>query len=278
LGLNFDTVTHKKEGAVKVKRILLIFTALMLVASFSYGQQMPDSTKNWHFRISPYFWFIGLQGTIYRPPAPTLTPEPPPPEHEIDIGFKELSSSIKYAMMLAGEFRTKNTTTIFNYSGLILEGDVVTPLDLIFQNVRIRLNYQAGDLSTGYRFVKSDKWEVDGLVGVKFIYFGIEGKTDLVGNIPFEGNRSKFLAAPIIGARIIYSPIRKLEIMTYGDIGGFLDETENNNQFIGAATYFFTDTFFSSIGYRYWHLEVDKSEAIYDGVVKGWLVRIGFQF
>ncbi len=221
---------------------------------------------------------MGFKGTIYRPPAPTLTPEPPPPEYEIDIGFKELSSSIKYAMMLAGEYRTKYIVTIFNYSGLILEGDAITPMGLILQNVRVRLNYQAGDLSAGYRFVKSDKWEVDGLVGLKFIYFGIEGKTDLAGNIPFEGDRSMFLAAPIVGTRIIYSPIRKLEIMTYTDIGGFFNESEINNQFIGGISYFFTDTFFTSIGYRYWHLKVDKSEAIYNGTVKGWLVRIGFQF
>jgi len=221
---------------------------------------------------------MGFKGTIYRPPAPVLLPIPPPPEYEIDIGFKELSSSIKYAMMMAGEYRTKHIVTIFNYSGLILEGDVVTPLDLILQNVRVRLDYHAGDLSVGYRFVKSDKWEFDGLTGIKFMYFGLYGSSDLVGTVPFEGNRSNFWADPIVGARVIYAPIRKLEVMTYVDFGGFQRETEINNQFISGISYFFNDLFFTSVGYRNWHIKVDENEAIYNGTVKGWLVRIGFQF
>ncbi len=261
-----------------LKKIILIFTFLILIANFSYGQQKSDSTNNWHFRISPYFWFIGFNGTIYKPPAPIQTPIPPPPEYEIDIGFRDLSSSIKYAMMLAGEFRTKNTVTIFNYSGLILEGDIVTPADLILQNVRVRLDYHAGDLTTGYRFVKSGKWEVDGLAGIKSIYFGISGNTDIAGTIPFEGDRYRFWVDPIVGARVIYSPIKKLEIMIYGDFGGFLRGSESNNQFIGGISYFFTDTFFTSVGYRNWRIKVDESEAIFNGTIKGWLVRIGFQF
>jgi len=221
-----------------MKRIFLIFTFLALFINFTYAQEKEVSTKNWHFRLSPYFWFIGFEGTVYRPPAPTTLPEPPP-SYEFDVGFKEISSSIKYAMMLAGEYRAKNIVSIFHYTGLILEGDAITPIDLILQNTRLRLDYHSGDLAAGYRFVKTDKWEVDGLAGLKFIFFSIEGKSDLAGMVPIKGNRSKSWIDPIFGGRVIYSPIKKLEFMVYGDVGGFLLGPELNNQFISGISYFF---------------------------------------
>ncbi|MCZ6693716.1 MAG: hypothetical protein O6939_07410 [Bacteroidetes bacterium] len=260
-----------------MKRRILIFTFLALYFNFTYAQGKEVSDKNWHVRISPYFWFIGFEGTVYRPPVPTILPEPPP-SYEFDLSFKEISKSIKYAMMLAGEYRAKNIISIFHYTGLILEGDAITPIDLILQNTHLRLSYHSGDLSVGYRFVKTNKWEVDGLAGFKFIFFSIEGKSNLAGMVPIKGNRSESWADPIFGARIIYSPIKKLEFMVYGDVGGFLIGPELNNQFIGGISYFFSNTFFTSLGYRHWHLKVDETEAIYNGKVKGWLVRIGFQF
>ena len=260
-----------------MKNLIIIFFLLLFTANVSSAQQKSDSTHTWHFRVSPYFWFIGFKGTIYRPPTPTLAPEIPPPEFDIDIGFKEVASSLKFAIMLSGEYRTKYIATIFNYSSLILEGDAVTPIDFIFQNNHVRLDYHAGDISVGYRFIRSGKWELDGFLGTKFIYFKIAGRTDLVGDITFEGERSNLWIDPIIGLRAIYSPIKKLDISAYGDVG-FFHRNELSNQFIGIVTWHFTKFFITSVGYRYWATEVEAKDAIFNGHIKGWIIRVGFQF
>jgi hypothetical protein len=55
---------------------ILIFSFLWSgTPSFAQEKQKLDSAwNNWNFRISPFFWFIGFEGTIYRPPYPVTTP------------------------------------------------------------------------------------------------------------------------------------------------------------------------------------------------------------
>lgn len=260
-----------------LKKVVVISFLLLFTANALSAQHGSDTTKTWHFRVSPYFWFVGFKGTIYRPPIPSLAPEIPPREYDIDIGFKEVASSLKFAVMLSGEYRTKYITTIYNYASLILEGDAVTPIDFIFQNNHVRLDYHSGDISVGYRFIRSGKWELDGLLGMKFIYFKIAGRTDLVGDVTFEGERSNLWVDPIVGVRGIYSPIKKLDLSAYGDVG-FVHTNEFSYQIIGLVTWHFTKLFYTTVGYRYWAIEVDAKDAIFNGHINGWIIRVGFQF
>ena len=65
---------------------ILIFSFLWYgTPSFAQEKQKTDSTlNNWNFRISPFFWYIGFKGTIYKPPYPVHQPEPAP-AYEIDV-------------------------------------------------------------------------------------------------------------------------------------------------------------------------------------------------
>ena len=57
----------------------------------------------------------------------------------------------------------------------------------------------------------------------------------------------------------------------------FLDNVFSYQVILG-ANYLFTKTFMISLGYRVYALEVPAEEAIFDGKIKGWIMRIGFQF
>jgi hypothetical protein len=263
-----------------LKRVLLVIILLMiLIPAQGKSTQPEDSTWNkWHFRISPYFWYIGLQGTIYRPPQPTGLPEPPPPRYEIDVSFKDIRHSIKFAAMLAGRYRGKRIVTQFNFATLILESEAITPFELVFQDIVLKLNYFSGDLAAGYRIIRKDKLQLDGMVGLKFIYFKIGGRSTVLGSIPLEGERDHLWLDPVIGANIIYRPHKRIELGAYGDYGGPLGETKMSYQVIAAGTYHISRVFHISVGYRLWGVEHNVREAIFNGHVKGWLMRFGFQF
>jgi len=236
------------------------------------------STNDWNFRISPYFWLIGLKGTIYRPPHPTQLPEPPPPKYDIDVGFKDIKNSIKFVLMLAGQYKSKHIVTQFNFSSLILESEAITPLELVLQDNIINLTYMAGDFGIGYRVVKKPKFEFDALLGAKFIYFKIGLKTTALGNAQIEGERSKYWIDPVIGINLKYRPFRKVELIGYGDIGPAFPDEYNTYQYMIGANYLFTKTFMVSLGYRNYHLDFPREEAIFTGNLKGWIMKIGFQF
>lgn len=260
--------------------LILIFSLLFVnVESFAKEKQKADSSWNdWKFRISPYFWYIGFEGTIYKPPVPTLTPIPPPPKYEIDVGFKDIKNSIKFAIMLAGQYRSKNFVSQFNFASLILESEAITPLELLLQDNVINLHYYSGDLGIGYRIVKHSKFEFDALLGMKFIYFKIALATKLAGIIPVDGERDKLWIDPVIGANLKYKPHKKIEFLGYADIGPAFPDHVYSYQVMLGANYLFTKTFHMSLGYRLYSLEFPTEEAIFNGQVKGWLMKIGFQF
>ena len=240
-----------------------LFIVFLLIVCFHPGhktsakerQQLDSTWNDWNFRISPFFWYMGFKGTIYRPPQPTQMPQPPPPKYDIDVGFKDIRSSIKFALMLAGQYRNKHVVTQFNFSSLILESEAITPLELVLTDNIVNLKYFGGDLGLGYRFVKNPKFEFDALLGLKFVYFDIGLSSKAVG-IPIDYERSKGWVDSFLGTNIKYMPHPRIELTGYADFGPPLADDINSYQFIAGASYLFSKTFFvicrlSSLSYRF---------------------------
>ena len=259
-------------------KAIIIFLILLGISFPSIAQDKSNELGQWNFRISPYFWFLSLKGTIYKPPVPTLAPELEQPEYDIDVSFREIAAHLKFAIMAAGEYRHNRFITQFNVASVILDGDAITPLDFIIQDVYLHFGYVAGDLTAGHHFIMNDKLEIAGMAGLKFIYFEIKGSASLLGKVDFDGERDLFWIDPVLGARIKYKPYKRIELATYSDIGGFILGNELNYQFIGTANYIVSKWFLVSLGYRLWGLKVDENRAIYNGSVKGIVLRVGFQF
>ena len=120
-------------------------TLLFACPVFGQSHMETDSIpwNDWKFRVSPYIWAIGFKGEITRPEKVEVAPlpEPPPPTYEIDVGFRDIRNSIKFIMMLGGQYRGKHWVAQFNSSALILESTAITPLDLLLQDNLDRLNY-----------------------------------------------------------------------------------------------------------------------------------------
>ena len=238
-----------------------------------------DSTwSNWNFRISPYFWYIGFKGSIYRPPHPVNYPIPPPPRFDIDVGFKDIKNSIKFALMLAGQYRNDHIVAQFNLSSLILESEAITPYELLLQDNIVKLGYYGGDFAIGYRIVKSPKWELDGLIGVKFVGFSVGLKSKIGGILQVEGERTFFWYDPVVGMNLKYSPHLRVEISAIGDVGSTLLNAELTYQYAFAVNYLITKTFHKSLGYRLYYVETERKNAIYNGQIDGAIMKIGFQF
>ena len=261
---------------LKTAIILLI---LLVISYTAIAQKKSDEIDQWNFRISPYFWFVGLNGTIYKPPVPSNLPHiEPPTEYNIDISFKEVAAHLKFAIMAAGEYRHNRFVTQFNITSVILDGDAVTPLDFILQDVYLHFGYVSGDLTAGHHFIFNDKLEIAGMAGFKYMHFDLKGSASLLGNVEFTGERDFLWMDPVFATRIKYKPYRRVEIATYSDIGGFILGNDLNWQVIGTANYIVSKWFLVSLGYRVWGVKVNEDEALYNGRISGMVIRVGFQF
>ena len=179
--------------------------------------------------------------------------------------------------MLSGTYRSKHIITNFNISSLVLESEAITPLELLLQNI-VNLAYFGGDVSFGYRAIKKPKFELDAVLALKFIYFDIGLKTNVAGEIPMQDERSRLWVDPALGINLIYRPRRKVEFSGMADIGPDFPDNVYNYQLMLGANYYFTKTFLVTLEYRAYALEFSRDEAIFNGTIKGWIMRIGFQF
>ena len=261
--------------------IVIVLCLVFLILSSGVRakeRQRPDSTwHEWNFKISPYFWFVGFKGTIYRPPVPSNYPEPPP-RYDFDVGFSDIRNSLKFALMLAGKYQNKHITAQFNISSLILESEAITPLEIVLTDNIVNLAYFGGDFAIGYRAIRNEKWEFDPTIGLKFIYFDVGLSSKVLTSIPVRYERNRIWIDPVIGANIKYFMLPKLELSAYADVGPSLFNNAFTWQVMAGASYRFTKVFLISLGYRYYLVEAPTEEAIYNGSIKGWLLRFSFHF
>jgi len=259
----------------------LIFTSIIDNAS---AQQANDSIKDfginnkWQFRISPFFWYLGLNGEIVKPPIPSNVPEyEPPPSYDIDVSFKDISSSIKFFLMLSTKYKSENFMFSAGLTSLVLEGTAITPLELISKGINYNFTYITSEISGGYRIIKNEKVNLVGLIGVRMLYTKIEGSSNILERV-FSGNRSVFWYDPIMGVEFKYMPIKKLEFSVYGDFGPL--KNISSYQTLVEGSYFFTRVFSMSLGYRNYYInsEEEEKETIYTGKVYGPYLNIRFQF
>lgn len=266
--------------------LLLFFPAKCLISQDSISTPIDHNIyDDWHFRLSPYAWFINIKGELVTPFVPTEPGVPPPsqlPEEEprfnIDLSFQDIRSSLKFASMISGQYRNKHIIIQFNSSILILEGSGITPLELLIQNTELKLWYYSGDLGIGYRFLTKPKIEIDGLLGTKFLYTKVRLNTEFLNKVEVETTRDKFWYNPVLGINVYYRPIDRLELGLYADIGTRFKVGDLTTQFMFVVNGMITKWFYLSLGYRYYYVDVPREDAVLTGNIRGFVFKIGFQF
>jgi hypothetical protein len=265
---------------------LVIFLFLICLFTIRVYPQEAEETEtekdweSWHFNASPYFWFVGLNGTLIvpeAPPVPGTFPEEEVREIEIDIGFKDVKNSIKYAMMFSGQYRNERISVVMNYTHLILQGEAITPYELVIQGTEYRFRHVSGDLSFQYRLIKTKKWNIDAGFGVKFLSDKAEALVNFPVDTSIDLNRSVSWVDPVISTVIKYIPHPKVEIAAYVDFGSGLIG-DRSYQTIAGITYRFTPLFHMTAGYRVWGVKKDLDTSVFKGNLNGWITRVGFRF
>ncbi|MCU4177424.1 DUF481 domain-containing protein [Carboxylicivirga sp. N1Y90] len=272
---------------------IVIFILLQVFATDSAAQNFfeKDSTYNkWHFRTGPYVWLLGFQGTIIRPPEPPGNPpvEGPPeigtlpeaaPRYDIDLSFRDIRHSIKFALMFTGQYRNDFMVAQFNVSSLVLRSGFKTPFDFFLQNSFTDLTYVGGDFGLGYRLIKKKQFDIDVLLGAKFAYFKVGITSEIFGRKPVSISRDNLWVDPLFATNIKYRFNSKVEIVSYGDLGpGFFARDDFSYQYIIGINYLFTKSFLTTLGYRHIYYETPNKDALYQGSIKGPLLRLCFQF
>jgi hypothetical protein len=262
-----------------LKSLFLIILTSVSLNGFSQDSVAVTKSEfdDWKFRLGPYFWFINIKGSLERPPVPSTLPEPQL-TFDVDLSFREINNLLKFAFLLNGVYQGNKWVASLNTTSFILEGDALTPKNVLLQDVNYRLSTVMSEALAGYRVLKKPKFNINVLAGAKLIYFNIQGESKIGGFIPISGNRDILWIEPIIAANFVYKPFKRWEIMTYVDYGPIRDQKELTAQGLISINYLVNKWLYISPGYRYWYFRTEQTENIFNGQFYGAYIKLGFQF
>ncbi len=268
-------------------KTLLSILLLLCLASATYSQDTePDSARaakiakfnDWNWRISPYAWVPAIRGRVTTPPMPVQLPEPPPPFFDFTILFKELRSHLKFLSVMSAEYRLNRFRVLGRFDAIVIESRPVLIFEDLLANTTMDFALYGADLTAGYNFVEHPKVEVVGYAGLRLIHFKVGINTNPYGT-SISAQRTKSYFDPVIATKIIYKPHYRWEFVAWADITPIPLESNYSFQGIAVFSYHFSPVFFLAPGYRFVaHRKTDPDVTYFDGNVRGFYLRIGFQF
>ncbi|MEM9327767.1 MAG: hypothetical protein AAGA85_19010 [Bacteroidota bacterium] len=245
----------------------------------SLQQKRIEKFESWKWRISPYAWVPAIRGRVTTPSVfPSQLPEPPPPFFDFKLLVKDLRSHLKFLSVISAEYRSDRFLFAGRFDALVIESQPVFILESLLDQTLVDFALYSADLFGGYRFLTDEKVHLDGLVGLRMLHLNVGVHTLVFGN-EIGATQKKTYWDPVLGARLKYLPHYRWELIFYADITPIPLESNFSFQGVSVITYHFNPHFFLAPGYRFvGHRKTDDEVTYFDGNIRGFYLRIGFQF
>lgn len=239
---------------------------IALTAALSCTPALADS--NWDFEITPYLWAVGQSGETGNALVTS----------DFDASFSDIFNNLDMAFLL--DFEAQNDTWGIKadtvYMNVAAEGEMAftsigpginAELDIketVFSGTIFFKPVKALELHAGARYVDLDNTlNLEGRGPV-----GLANKTSL-GDSWTEA---------IVGAKYTLAITEKLNLVGYGDIGGWSGKSDSMYQLSANLEYQMTDLLNIKAGYRVLDVDYDTRDFIFDAKTEGVVIGLGFNF
>lgn len=261
---------------------LKIFVFSLFLSTYLFGQDSlitkPHPNSDWNFRVGPYFWFLGINATLEKPPVPSTLPEYADRSFILEKSFSEVANSLKFAFLINTDYQKNRWLGVLNGTSVILGGAAVTPRELVVKGLNYRLSLAFGEALAGYQVVSKPKFKIDMLGGAKIFYSKVTGSGSFIGERDYSASRTVTWVEPIIATRFKYYFTPKIEAIAYLDYGPIRSESELINQYAIWMNFLLNRWLYVAPGYRYWLFRKSSNQSIFNGQIYGFYFRIGAQF
>ena len=246
-----------------------ILAAVLCLLPFGEGARAQSATdakspSDWGFQVTPYLWLAGMGGTITTASGRSAS---------FSKSFGDIYDNLNGGLMLLGEVRYQRWHLLADFDYVSLTTDAARSGPILGQPSVDTTEY-LGTLDGGYRFVDSDAFKLDGLVGVRVISVD---NTLSFSAIPQSSSSSQTWADPLIAARAILPIGWGLSASAYGDVGGGPDG-DLTWQLYGGLGYNFNQTISAYGGYRYLSINHGVNNLDFDISQQGPLLGVGIRF
>jgi hypothetical protein len=202
-------------------RIIIAMAMFSLFAATASAQMALDQdfTKDisadngWHFEVTPYLWFAGIDGDMKLG------------QHEVNfnVPFKDIFHNLKFGVMATEEIRKRRIVFLSDQLYLQVGTQKVKEVAGFPEELTVNASNNTfyWDNEIGYRGVATDRFNLDALVGIQYWYVS----TSLSANPPLTDSgvhsQSVGFVNPVLSMRAQLRIYKGISGFVKGDIGGY---------------------------------------------------------
>jgi hypothetical protein len=233
-------------------------------------QKKTPKEKDFTFTVNPYLWTVAIGGSVQH--SSSLP-------YYFDLNFTDAVKDWKMAAMLAGRFKYKSVSLLYDVVYLSMKPDLYVPVYTGYASGTSDIKQFVGDFSLAYRIPLNIRTiQLDFYGGVRV--WSLDTKIDLTSSYgpTYSNDNSKTWVDPIIGVGG-YFVLSKVWFSYFkADIGGFSVASDWTSTFAWAFGYKFSDHWNTSLGLKHLNIDYDKDKFMWDVSEYGLLLTLGYQF
>lgn len=218
--------------------------------------EQPAPPDKWQFATIGYIWFAGAKGE-----TDVIGPVPPV---GLDLRFRDVLKGFKFGFMGAAEARRGRIVVLGDLMYVHLGTHAGIDIrDQDFLDADLHSRTGAVTLLGGYRVAEKGPVTVDILAGGRLNFF--KTSLHLEGpNASADGSVKQTWLDPMIAARARASLGGKWSLVLYGDVGGVIVGSDVDWQAIATVNYDVSRKITVGAGWRYFKVNYDKGDFLYD--------------
>jgi len=225
-------------------------------AAVNVPQTPTDSKKKWQFATIGYAWLAGAWGEtdVIGPVEPV----------DLDLPFGKVLKAFKFAFMGAAEARHDRFSVFGDLTFIHLDANQGIGIrDPDFLEAELDSRTAEITLLGGYSVVNDGPVRVDLMAGGRMNFF--KTTLQLEGpNRSADGSKKESWFDPLIGTRI-HAPLGgKWGMDFYGDLGGIVMGSDVTWQAVAAVDYQINQKMSVGAGWRYFKVNYDHGDFLYN--------------
>jgi hypothetical protein len=227
----------------------------------------PPNADGWSFDLSPYVWFVGLDGDV-------AVSAHAPPAH-VSAVFSKLLGDLKFALMADAEARHGRFVAL----GDLMYTDVQTSThvgvrDPEFLNVRLTNKQLTATALGGYRVIDYGDSSLDLLAGGRIQ--SLDDRLDLEAPArKVTASGSLTWVDPVVALRLRGPIAEHWSYTAYGDVGGASGLTW---QLLGLVNYRASPRWTMSGGWRHMAIDHHDGDFVFDVAMDGPFLGASYRF
>lgn len=226
--------------------------------------------KDFSFTVNPYLWTLGIGGSVQ---LPNTKP------YDFNKSFSDAVKDWKMAAMIAGRFKYKRTSLIYDLVYYKFTPVLYVPIYSGYITGNSEIKQFIGDFFIAYNVpIKEQRTNIEFYGGARIWSMNTIMELTASNGLTDNTSNSKTWVDPVVGFGGDFTFSKKWFSYFKADLGGFSITSDWTSTFVWGFGYNFSPNWNTSLGFKNVYIDYDKDKFIWNVSQYGLLLTIGYRF